>query len=332
MKTILISRTDAIGDVILTLPLCGYLKEQLPGCRILFLGKSYTVPVLECCEHIDQIINWDVCKAWGKQQQLDYFAGLKIDTVLHVLPNHEVARICKTLRIPERIGTRNRWFHWLTANRLLKLSRKNSDLHEAQLNIRLANLWLDTETVPLGKVPTYYGFKAKEELGEQWQSLLSSDKKHIILHPRSRGNGREWSLEQYRQLIELLSEKDYSIYISGTAEDRQILAPWLNDLPSHVQDLTGKMTLDQFIAFIAHADALVASGTGPIHMAAALGIRAVGLFPPIKPIHPGRWAPLGKQAIALTGKASCENCSQVKNCSCMEALLPEQVKAAIENK
>ena len=40
----------------------------------------------------------------------------------------------------------------------------------------------------------------------------------------------------------------------------------------------------------------MASGTGPLHVAAASGINTLGLFPSVRPIHPERWAPLGKKA------------------------------------
>ena len=40
-NSILISRADSIGDVVLTLPMAGVLKQILPGVKIIFLGKNY---------------------------------------------------------------------------------------------------------------------------------------------------------------------------------------------------------------------------------------------------------------------------------------------------
>ena len=40
-------------------------------------------------------------------------------------------------RIAERIGTTNRIYHWRYCNELVRLSRRNSVYHEAQLNLRL---------------------------------------------------------------------------------------------------------------------------------------------------------------------------------------------------
>ncbi|RYG01290.1 MAG: glycosyl transferase family 9, partial [Chitinophagaceae bacterium] len=41
-ENIIISRTDSIGDVVLTLPMAKIIKQQFPDCRIAFLGKEYT--------------------------------------------------------------------------------------------------------------------------------------------------------------------------------------------------------------------------------------------------------------------------------------------------
>jgi ADP-heptose:LPS heptosyltransferase len=37
-KTILISRTDSIGDVVLTLPCCVWIKRQFPDCKLLYFS------------------------------------------------------------------------------------------------------------------------------------------------------------------------------------------------------------------------------------------------------------------------------------------------------
>ena len=58
-QRIIISRTDSIGDVVLTLPVAGMLKSKFPQSAIIFLGRSYTHEVIKACEHIDTFVNWD---------------------------------------------------------------------------------------------------------------------------------------------------------------------------------------------------------------------------------------------------------------------------------
>ena len=47
LQHLLISRVDAIGDVVLTLPLVGLLKAIHPQLRVTFLGRRYTRAILE---------------------------------------------------------------------------------------------------------------------------------------------------------------------------------------------------------------------------------------------------------------------------------------------
>lgn len=300
---ILISRVDAIGDVVLTLPLCGYLKSIYPDVKISFLGRTYTAPVVRCCGAVDHFINYDELKSLPESEQVHALRTEQIDTIVHVYPQKNIARLARQAGIKNRIGTTNRVFHWFTCNKLVKLSRKNSDLHEAQLNIGLLRP-LGIKDIPqTSQLANYYAFRSPARLPEQFGELLAKDKFNLILHPRSNGSGREWGLENFKQLTELLPANKFRIFISGSDKENELLKDWLPTLPDHVTDMTGKLTLDQFISFIAGADGLIAAGTGPVHIAAMSGIHVLGLYPGIRPIHPGRWAPIGKQAEFINSPA-----------------------------
>jgi len=60
IQRIIISRTDAIGDVVLTLPLASMLKKIYGSeTTIIFFGKSYTKPIIECCNAFDRFLKYD---------------------------------------------------------------------------------------------------------------------------------------------------------------------------------------------------------------------------------------------------------------------------------
>ncbi|MBC8084253.1 MAG: glycosyl transferase family 9, partial [Hymenobacter sp.] len=137
MLTFLVSRTDAIGDVVLTLPVCGRLKQLFPACRVVLVGRTYTQAVAEACPWVDDFLNFDELSALPQAAQIRALLARQADAILHVFPNRLLARLARLAGIPVRIGTRNRAFHWLTCNRLVALSRRHSPLHEAQLNLQL---------------------------------------------------------------------------------------------------------------------------------------------------------------------------------------------------
>lgn len=330
IKHLIISRTDGIGDVILTLPVAGLMKQLHPGVLISFVGRSYTAPIIAACEHIDRFINRDELSGYTEQEKTAYFTALQADAIVHVFPDRELARIACRSKIPLRIGTSHRFSHWLYCNRLVPVGRKKSPLHEAQLNARLFRpLGVDV-TPSLDELASLAGLTKPAELDESFARWLDPERFNVILHPKSKGSAREWGIANFSELIRLLPLDRYKIFISGSAEDGVALKPHIEMWGDHVIDITGKMPLHQFIAFISKADGLVAASTGPLHVAAALGRVAVGLFAPMRPIHPGRWAPLGPHAGHLVLDKQCRHCRRDNRCVCIESITPADVVLKLE--
>ena len=328
-QNILISRTDAIGDVVLTLPLAGIIKEYFPNSKVFFLGKSYTKDIILLSEHVNGFINWSELENIPINKQIDTIKQYEIDTIIHIFPNKSIAKLAKQAGIKNRIGTAHRTFHWNTCNKLLNFSRKKSDLHEAQLNTKLLKpLGIDRNFSPADLVD-YYGFSRVKDLDEKFKNLLSKDKFNLILHTKSKGSAREWGLENFKKLIQILPKDKYQIFLSGTEEEGLLFREHLLG-DDHVVDISGTMNLQEFVSFINSADGLIAASTGPLHIAAALGKRALGIYPPIRPMHPGRWKPIGKNADYLVKEKECSDCRSGGACHCMLELTPEMVAAKIK--
>jgi ADP-heptose:LPS heptosyltransferase len=83
-KHIIISRTDSIGDVILTLPLAGLIKQQFPNCSISFIGQPYTQAVIERCQQVDHFIS--------KADFITSHTTTKADAIIHVFPDAAIAK------------------------------------------------------------------------------------------------------------------------------------------------------------------------------------------------------------------------------------------------
>jgi ADP-heptose:LPS heptosyltransferase len=334
-QTFLVSRTDAIGDVVLTLPVCGVLKQQFPGCRVVLIGRSYTAAVAAACPWVDEFVEMHAKSSVAAlAAELRTYAAAAI---IHVFPNKLVARAARQADIPIRIGTRNRFFHWLTCNRLVVLSRRHSPLHEAQLNLQLLAPLGWQKPLPLPEVASLVQLVPAAPLSSRFQLLLAARQPgqlNVILHPRSHGSAREWGLAHFGQLVRLLHAAGHRVFITGTLDEGAELAAsnWLGEHKAYLAaDLTGEFVLPEFIAFIAAADGLVAGSTGPLHLAAALGRHALGLYPPIRPMHPGRWAPLGPHADYLVfDRPGCQDCrAQPAQCTCIKAIAAATVAARV---
>lgn len=323
MKKIILSRTDNLGDVMLTLPLAGALKERYPDVKIYFIGKAYTQALIEQARFIDVFLDKEEII-----QKPSLLSEVKADAIIFVFPDRKLAQIAYKAHIPLRIGTSHRFWHWIFCNKRVDFSRKNAQIHEAQLNFRLLEGLGIFVSPNMEMIERWYGFSAPM-LPQEFQLLLSKEKLNIILHPKSKGSAREWHISSYEQLC--LQNSGIQFFVTGTeAEGRQILAekPEIFALPN-VVNMTGKFSLSQLIGFISTCDGLVASGTGPLHIAAALGVHALGIYPPIEPIHPARWQPIGNKAQVLVLDKNCSDCRRSEKCTCMWAISVAEVSKEI---
>ncbi len=327
---ILICRTDNLGDVVLTLPITAWLKQKFPSIKISFLCRKYAADAARRCSSVDEVVELETFL----ENPPAYFATAKPDTVLIAQPDKRLAIAAFKAGISNRIGNaRQKLYLLIFCNRRVRFSKRTSPLHEAQFNFEFLRPF-GLQHIP--ELPAIVPlFKFELDVDEDIGRMLGPYKFNLILHTKSNGHGREWPIENYLALAKRLSlNADIHIWLTGTGKEGEWIeknAPELLE-QKNLSNLCGKLTLDQLISFIQAADGLVASGTGPLHLSAAMGQRTLGLFPPSRPMHPGRWAPVGARAeILCTPASKCVGCptGEAITCECMRAIFPDSVEQVV---
>ena len=97
VKNILVTRTDRLGDVILTLPLLSCLKKVFPDAKLFFLVNVSLKGLLECYEGIDEIIYTNDLK--DKDALTEIIRSKEIDMAINVKPDFNLASIFYRLGI-----------------------------------------------------------------------------------------------------------------------------------------------------------------------------------------------------------------------------------------
>jgi heptosyltransferase III len=292
---ILLCRTDSIGDVMVTLPLVGWIKQHWPKVTVSFAGRSYTRAVIEACPLVDHFVNADDFLLLPRTQAIQILNKADYDVVIFAFPDRQWMELIAKTNVKKRIATANRWASWRYATHRVWFSRKNSDLHESILNAHLLR--------PLGlrDLPSLQQLIDQVHLlPQRWpkESLMPLGP-FVVMHPKSKGSAAEWGVEQFRELASRLSQHGLMAVITGTAYEGDLIRLSWEMKESNVVDLTGQLTLEELIGLLAKAQGVVAASTGPLHIAAALGVHTVGLFTPKSPMHAGRWAPLGAHVRVL---------------------------------
>jgi ADP-heptose:LPS heptosyltransferase len=319
-RTILLSRPDALGDAVVTLSTAGWIKRRYPDARIVVLARAYARAVWDHSAHADAVLTLEELQAGDAVARL---RALNADAAVHVFPHRAVAGWAREARIPMRIGTSHRWWHWITCNERVGFSRKRSLLHEAELNIKLLGpLGIAMPRDADALVP-YIGLNAPAP-DPLVSELLVHGKRTLVVHPLQ-GSGVGWGLANHAALMKAVDPAVWHVVVTGTAAEAERYRGHLPLALAHVTDAGGRLSLEQLMMLIGRSDALVAASTGPLHLAAALGRRAIGLYSMRRPIFPARWRPLGTDAHALVHDADCERCAAGKPCDCITRIPLERV-------
>lgn len=324
VKRILISRTDSLSDVILTLPMLGILKELDTECVVIFLGNSDTKYIVECCEFVDEVIAWDDYKGKSQKEKIDFFQALNADVIIHVFPDIEIATLAKKAGIPDRIGTNRRPYHWFTCNKLVNLRRKNSLLHEAQLNLKLLKPFGLKRIHGLNELHAY-GIKCNV-IKESKLNVIDNSRFNLVVQVTEEDIDQNWGLDNLKKLIRQIPQSHYNIIIIGSKVVYEVIdVELIKPYKGIVKGVVGDFSMKELICLVSAADGFIGTNSGFLHLAAALEKKTIGIFAPVRPAFPRAWAPIGINSDYLVLDKKCSACRVNKNCECIKSISPHQV-------
>jgi len=336
MKRIIISRLDNIGDVILTFPLLYHLKSIYPESELIYIAKHYSIPVLENCKLVSDILEWETLNDLDADSLSSTFVKQFADIFINSTPNRKLARAAYQAKIPIRIGSARRLYHWIYCNKHPWVpDHRHCMTHMSDHFLSIARP-LSNNTIPTAAhIPVQNMLDIKKVLPKNISSLLSNKRFNIIFHPGSNKHAPEWPTKHFLSLAYQLSKGKFNILLTGTNLEKKCFDnDLLSKLPHHVHDVMGQLDLQQFLSLIASVDGIVAASTGPIHVSGVLDKKTIGLFPPRTPnsfdweLTEHKWKPLGGQVTAISFDQSCNRKCTTEtfaSCNCMAAIKPSTV-------
>jgi len=314
IKNILVTRTDKLGDVILTLPLISEVRRIFPDAKISFLIQSFLNDLLLGYEDIDELIFIDKYPTCG--ERFDLIKKKAFDMVINVFPDYELATLFFTADIRHRIGTGYRWYSFLY-NHKVKEHRKFCEKHESQYNLNLLKSVTDEV-----KDEFIYKFKytpfEKEALSIKLrQHNLDLNSGYIIIHPGSRSSARDIPLNTLAEFIELFAPEYHNlgIVLTGVKDESGTVGILINGIEKEkrvrIVNLCGLLNLKELLILIDNSSLFISNSTGPIHIAGALKKKIIGFYPNEAPVNDKRWGPLSPDALILNPKTSGGSMSEI---------------------
>jgi heptosyltransferase-2 len=161
---------------------------------------------------------------------------------------------------------------------------------------------------------------------------LTPDRRPVVaLAPGAVGPSKRWPSARYADLAQRLAADGSWVWVIGGPGEKEIAGEIVQANPTAIRDLTGPDLRNAILA-LAAANTAVSNDSGLLHVAAALGTPAVGIFGPTSPWH---WAPLNPIAamIEAATELPCRPCHKpvcrLGHHLCMRDISIEQVENAI---
>ncbi len=334
-KKIIVRFPNWIGDAVMAAPVAEELKRHFPNAEITAMCAA---PVFELFKR-DPFIDAIFCFSKPENAFLrrdktrDIIEALrdgKYDLGVLLANSFSSAWWFWQGRVARRIGYRGQMRAWLLTDPIKPLEEP---IHQVDRYKRL----LKPLGIAVGKSgPRLY---LSEEEIEAARALLAqrgcSSKEPLIgINPGAAfGSAKCWPPERFRSLaLELLKDPRMRVVFFGDAKTESLVKEICRGLPPRAISLAGETSLRELMSLIQECDLLVTNDSGPMHIAAALGVPVVALFGSTDDHATG---PYGQKDGVIHKRASCSPCFR-RVCPidfrCMKAISVEEVIEKIQER
>jgi len=323
---LLVIKLRAVGDVILSTAALPNLRAAFPDATIDFLVERNCREVIEGNDSVDNAIVFSKTGMNGARILLD-LRRAGYDMVIDLFGNPRSALMTFASRARYRVGYDFRGRSY--AYNIL-VEPRGAEVHNVEFNLdalRRIGVPVTTKSpyFPLAEADREFAILEAGKLGLTGRLVIG-------FNPGANRPTERWPAERFAELGALLAgrrkaricvfwgpgEKPLADAIAGRIGEAAVVAP--------------PTSLKQLGAMFERCSLVVSNDTGPMHIAAALGIPTVGIFGPVNPLLQG---PYGENArYARKEELSCLGCNYDTTCPignpCMTELEADRVFGVIE--
>ncbi len=322
MRKILVVRLSSLGDIVHSLPGVAALRDAAPRAEIDWLVARTWAPILEGCPVADRLIVFDQSPASGIIRAVRQLRSAGYDTAVDFQGLYKSAALTLFSGAARRVG-----FDRLSAREPGAAIFYNDRVHAGGPHRVQKNLSLPQHLgAPTGAEPNF-PFRVADAARQSVRERLGAHgiANYWVALPGGGWVGKLWPAERYGELCREVERRLglRALLIGGPGEEK--LAEAAISTASPATPIRFPTTLSELMAVLAQARFVVGGDTGPLHLAAALGVPVVGLYGPTDPAQTG---PYTKTAVVVRN-ARPEETSYRFSASPSRAMLSISVEQAI---
>jgi heptosyltransferase II len=308
-RTLIIS-PNWIGDAVMAQPLLRLLHERHPQRPIDVLAPAWVAPVWRAMREVDTVLEAPFRhgalqlrerRAYAKRLRQRGYADA------YVLPNTlKFALIPWLAGIPKRVGYKGEMRYGL----LNVIHHDNRDVPRPMVSFYAALANAPAKTVPPPSAlarPVLH--VAQEKIAQTMARVgLPVDAPLLLFAPGAEfGSAKRWPETHFAELAKTIQRErpEVQIALMGSPKDKEVCDRIVTFAPG-VRNLAGVTKLDEAVALIANAAAMVSNDSGLLHIASALNRPIVAIYGPTDPNHAPPFSDVAKSLYLALECAPCK--------------------------
>jgi len=277
LQKILIRGPNWVGDAVLAIPAMKAVRARFPDAEITLLVRPWVAGLFSSVPFVDKV--WCETKPSSVADWIRVTRDIKsrrFDLAL-LLPNSfESALMMFVSRVPERIGYATDGRRWMLTNAVATLPEPRHQVHYYLDLVKVLSATAEPPSIEI-EARNHERYTARRLLAAEGILPGSS---FLVLNPGAAyGSAKRWPEDRFARVADSLArELGLHVAIIGSEAERPIANRISERMTSTTAVLTGKTPLETLIGVLAESSLMITNDSGPMHIAAALGIPTIAIF------------------------------------------------------
>jgi heptosyltransferase-2 len=299
-EELLVLAPNWLGDAVMATPFLIALRQRFPSAGITVLSREYAAELFPRNGAIDSLVT-------SRESVGARIAALRrvvpasgFDACFVLPPSFSAAFVSLLSKARRRIGFGDRWRRVLLTDVVTAALFRAEHLSAAYLMLLERFTGRAEPALPLPMVTP------EDTWRETVDTIVGSDAYFVLAPGATYGAAKAWPQERYVALAGMLAGlTGWSPAIVGREEERGVASAILEGAGLRGKNLAGRLSIAQLVSILRGARLAVGNDSGPVHIAAALGVPTVAVFGPTSV----NWtAPRGTAVRIVAGAIECAPC------------------------
>ncbi len=292
----LLTKLRNVGDVLLTTPALRALRRTYPRAHITMVVRDGNEEILLHNPHIDRVLVWDRTQLRQRSSsrrlnyQWEFFKQLRdrrYDTAVDFASGDRAVILGWLAGASCRIGLAapDAFRRFV----LTKPVRIPGGLHTVDMFLSLLKEGLGVEAN--GRAPELHLGREDEEFARRClERHQLVGQRLAFIHIGASNTTKLWPLDRWAAVADALqTARGLRVIFTGLKQEAEATRYVCSQMKSAALSLAGQTSVLQLAALLAKATLFIGNDSGPMHLAAAMGTRVVGLFGATDPV---QWRPV----------------------------------------